>query len=59
MLVSEAEWNSLQETNYLLRNPKNAERLMESLAQARAGETREKDLKDLEALIAGENSGDA
>ncbi len=59
MLVSEAEWNGLQETSYLLRNPRNAERLMESLAQARAGETREKDLSDLEALIAGENSGDA
>lgn len=38
VLVSEAEWNSIQETNYLLRNPVNARRLMESIERSRHGQ---------------------
>jgi antitoxin YefM len=38
VLVSEAEWNSLQETSYLLRNPVNAQRLVESMEQFRRGD---------------------
>jgi antitoxin YefM len=44
VLVSEAEWNSIQETNYLLRNPANARRLMESLERARRGDFQEHEL---------------
>ena len=52
VLVSEAEWNSIQETNYLMRNPLNAHRLMESLARARRGEVVHHDLID-----SGEETG--
>lgn len=44
VLVSRAEWDSLAETDYLLRSPANAKRLMESLAQARRGEVTEHEL---------------
>lgn len=37
VLISRAEYESLQETAHLLRVPANARRLLESLAQARAG----------------------
>lgn len=37
VLVSRADWDALNETAMLLRVPANAERLLESLAQARAG----------------------
>jgi antitoxin YefM len=57
VLVSEAEWNGLQETNYLLRNPHNAQRLMESLAQARAGQTVEHPLAELVELVEPGQSG--
>ncbi len=37
VLMSEREFNSWQETIYLLSNPANAERLRKSLAEADAG----------------------
>jgi antitoxin YefM len=37
VLLSRAEYDALTETGYLLRVPANAERLLESLQQARAG----------------------
>jgi antitoxin YefM len=58
VLVSEAGWNGLQETNYLLRNPHNAQRLMESLSQARAGQTVEHSLAELVASVESSQSGD-
>ena len=39
VLLSRAEFDALNETAYLLRSPANAERLLESLHQARAGGT--------------------
>jgi antitoxin YefM len=39
VLLSRAEFDALNETAYLLRSPANAERLLESLQQARTGET--------------------
>jgi antitoxin YefM len=36
-MMSLDEYNSIQETGYLLRNPANAERLLESLADMRKG----------------------
>jgi antitoxin YefM len=37
VLMSLDEYNSIQETAYLLRNPANAERLLESVADMRQG----------------------
>jgi len=44
VLMSKADYDALQETAYLLRAPANARRLLESLAQARAGEREVHDL---------------
>jgi antitoxin YefM len=37
VLVSKEDWDSITETNYLLRTPANARRLMESVEQWRSG----------------------
>ncbi len=37
VLVSASEWASIEETLYLLRSPKNAKRLLESIAELEAG----------------------
>ena len=37
-LVSEAQWHSMVETAYLLQSPANAQALLESIAQAEAGD---------------------
>ncbi|KUL42252.1 type II toxin-antitoxin system Phd/YefM family antitoxin [Actinoplanes awajinensis] len=44
VLVSKADWDSIVETNYLLRTPANARRLMESVEQWRAGLATEREL---------------
>ena len=46
VVVSLAEWNSMRETDYLLRSPANARHLRESLAQSRAGDVVTKELVD-------------
>lgn len=38
VLLSRADYDALEETAHLLRSPANARHLLESLAQARAGE---------------------
>ena len=45
-LVPAEEYRSLQETVHLLRSPKNAERLRDSIAQARAGRVEEHELAE-------------
>ena len=47
MLISEAEFNSMQETLYLLSSKKNREHLLESLQQLKDGKTVKIKLKDL------------
>ncbi len=42
------EYNALKETQYLLGNPSNAKRLLESIAQLQRGETIEKTIDDLQ-----------
>jgi antitoxin YefM len=37
VLISEEDWSSMEETLHLLRSPKNAERLLRSIAEADAG----------------------
>lgn len=44
VLVSKEDWDSIMETNYLLRSPANAKRLMESVEQWRAGEITEREM---------------
>ena len=41
VLMSKDEYDALVETSYLLRSPKNAERLLASLAASRAGDVAE------------------
>ena len=44
VMMSLAEYNALEETAYLLRSPANAERLVKSLANMRAGNTTHRQL---------------
>jgi len=44
VLMSAAQYESMQETLYLLRSPANAKRLMESIEQVRAGKFFEREL---------------
>ena len=46
ILMSKAEYDSLAETAYLLRSPKNARRLITAIESARSGRTEERDLLD-------------
>ena len=45
-LVSADEYRSLKETVYLLQSPRNAERLRDSIAQSRAGDTEPHELSE-------------
>lgn len=45
VLISRADYDALEETAHLLRSPANAHRLLESLAQARAGDHEEHELE--------------
>lgn len=44
VMMSLADFNSMEETMYLLSSPKNAERLMESIAQLKAGRVQTREL---------------
>jgi antitoxin YefM len=44
VVMSLADYNSLEETMYLLSSAKNANRLMESIAQLRGGQTQQREL---------------
>ncbi len=46
VVISLDEYNSIKETNYLLRSPKNKEILLRSLANAREGKVFEKELSE-------------
>lgn len=46
-LISASELSSLLETAYLLRSPKNAERLLKALKRAQAGTTKPSSIEDL------------
>jgi antitoxin YefM len=47
VLISEREFNSWQETAYLLSNPANAEHLRKSLAEAESGLVNERELVEV------------
>ena len=44
VIISLDDYQSLEETNYLLRSPKNAQRLLESIAELEKGGGMEKEL---------------
>jgi antitoxin YefM len=44
VLISESEWESIEETLHLLSSPKNASRLAESIAQLDAGKGHAREL---------------
>ena len=44
VIMSKADYDALTETEYLLRSPRNAERLLTSIARARRGEVEHHDL---------------
>lgn len=46
VMMSLEDFNALEETAYLLRSPKNAKRLLESIAQLESGDGAEKELDD-------------
>ena len=44
VIISQSEWNSIEETLYLLQSPRNAERLLEAIRGLEAGEGEEHEL---------------
>lgn len=44
VMMSLADFNSMEETLYLLSSPKNANRLMESITQLKAGQVQTREL---------------
>jgi len=50
-LISAEDLSSLMETDYLLRSPRNAERLMEAKARADAGEGQVMDIDELRERV--------
>lgn len=46
VMISLEDFNALEETAYLLRSPKNAKRLLESIAQLEAGGGTARELDD-------------
>jgi len=44
VIISKADYDALTETEYLLRSPRNAERLLNSIERARRGEVEQHDL---------------
>ena len=44
VMISLADYNAMEETAYLLRSPKNATRLLESIAQLESGTAQEREL---------------
>ena len=46
VIISLESYNALQETSYLLASPKNKERLLSSLSNARAGKVKERELAE-------------
>lgn len=41
VMISQADWDSIEETLYLLQSPKNAERLLAAIARMDAGQGEE------------------
>ena len=46
VMISLEDYKSMEETNYLLRSPKNAKRLMQSIEELEAGKGKERALDE-------------
>lgn len=58
-LISAAELSSLEETAYLLRSPKNAERLLATLARIKENEGEPQTIEELKAEVGlGQGEGE-
>lgn len=44
VMISQSEWDSIEETLYLLQSPRNAERLLEAIRGLEAGEGEAREL---------------
>ena len=55
VLVAASEFESLRETAYLLRSPKNAQRLREAIDEANAGKGKRMSISELDAFAGGLN----
>lgn len=44
VMVSQADWNAMEETVYLLKSPVNADRIRRSLTEARTGKHQAREL---------------
>ena len=51
VVMSKSEYNSLQETLYLLSNPTNAKRLLDAIAEVKEGKTRPVTMDEIERMI--------
>ena len=49
VIMSLEDYNSLEETSYILSNPKNAQRILESLSRLREGKGQEHELIELKS----------
>ena len=49
VIISQSEWESIEETLYLLRSPKNAEMLLQSISELDAGKGEEHELVERSA----------
>ncbi|MBY0462169.1 MAG: type II toxin-antitoxin system prevent-host-death family antitoxin [Alphaproteobacteria bacterium] len=49
VIMSLEDYNSLEETAYILSNPKNAQRILESLSRLREGKGQEHELIELKS----------
>lgn len=59
VVVTLAEYESLKETDYLMRSPANARRLREAIEQDRAGDGTLHELADPDAADGGRTTGGA
>jgi len=50
VMLSLDDYKAMEETAYLLRNPHNAQRLLQSIAQINAGQVVSKTVAELEAM---------
>lgn len=50
IMMSKQDYDSMQQTFFLLRHPENAQRLLASMAQAERGELIAKTLEELKAM---------
>ena len=50
VMISLEDYNAMEETNYLLRSPKNAQRLLDAIAEVEAGRGKQQSIVDQLAM---------